>query len=104
MMRAAKRARLEAAGYTVGSVQEFLGLTDVEAMMIEIKLAMGREIRATRAAKNMTQKQLAVLVRTSQPRVVAMEHGNATLDLLTKALAALGVNRKRLGELVAQGA
>jgi len=103
-MDAAKKARLEAAGYTVGSVQDFLELTDAESMLIEIKLALGKEIKATRAAKHMTQKQLAVLVQTSQPRVVTMEYGDATLDLLTRALIALGVDRERLGELVARGA
>lgn len=102
-MDAVKRAKLEAAGYSVGSVQDFLGLTDVEAALVEIKLALAKEIKATRAAKRMTQKQLAALVETSQPRVVTMERGDASLDLLTKTLVALGVGRSRLGELVAKG-
>lgn len=102
-MDAVKRAKLEAAGYSVGSVQDFLGLTDVEAALVEIKLALAKEIKATRAAKRMTQKQLAALVETSQPRVVTMERGDASLDLLTKTLVALGVGRSRLGELVAEG-
>lgn len=102
-MDAVKRAKLEAAGYSVGSVQDFLGLTDVEAALVEIKLALAKEIKATRAAKHMTQKQLAALVETSQPRVVTMERGDASLDLLTKTLVALGVGRSRLGELVAEG-
>ena len=39
-MRKSKRARLKAAGWVVGSVKEFLGLSDVEAVLIEMKLAL----------------------------------------------------------------
>lgn len=102
-MDAKKKAKLEAAGYTVGSVRDFLELTDVEAELIEIKLALAKEIKATRAARRMTQKALAALMETSQPRVATMERGDATIDLLTKTLVALGVGRSRLGELVAAG-
>jgi len=102
-MKAERRAKLEAAGYTVGSVQDFLELTDAEAMLIEIKLALAKEIKAARSSKRMTQKQLAALMETSQPRVVTMERGDATIDQLTKTLVALGVGRSRLGELVAAG-
>ena len=38
-MDEAKQKRLEAAGYKVGTVAEFLGLTQAESELIEIKLA-----------------------------------------------------------------
>ena len=95
-----KRAKLEAAGYTVGSVQDFLQLTDAEAALIEIKLALAAEIRAERARKRMSQKALATLIESSQPRVVRMERGEGTIDLLARTLVALGVSRTRLGDLV----
>lgn len=100
-MKADRKARLEAAGYTVGSVQEFLEITDAEAALIEIKLALAAEIKALRASKKMSQKALAALIKSSQPRVATMERGDATIDQLTKTLVALGVHRNRLGEIVA---
>ncbi|HSQ50994.1 MAG TPA: hypothetical protein VLL94_06965 [Nitrospiraceae bacterium] len=39
-MRKSKRARLKAAGWVVGSVKEFLGLSETEAVLIEMKLAL----------------------------------------------------------------
>ena len=39
-MRVSKRVKLEAAGWKVGSADEFLGLTPEESAYIEIKLAL----------------------------------------------------------------
>jgi hypothetical protein len=39
-MRKSKRARLKATGWVVGTVKEFLGLSDAEAVLIEMKLAL----------------------------------------------------------------
>ena len=44
-MKKSKRAKLEAAGWAVGSVQEFLGLSDAEAALIEMKLSLSRSLR-----------------------------------------------------------
>ena len=38
-MNGAKTAKLERAGWTLGTAKEFLGLTEEEAALIEIKLA-----------------------------------------------------------------
>ena len=40
-MDATKRKRLEAAGWRVGTVQEFLGLSAVEAELVEMRVALG---------------------------------------------------------------
>lgn len=37
-MKAAKRKKLEAAGWKVGCAREFLGLSDEEAAFVELKL------------------------------------------------------------------
>jgi hypothetical protein len=37
-MRAEKKRRLEAAGWRVGSAEEFLGLTAEEATLVELRL------------------------------------------------------------------
>lgn len=100
-MDADKRKRLEAAGIRVGSGQDFLALTDAEAILIEIKVALARAIRARREQARMTQANLAELIGATQPGVARIEQGNATLDLLTRTLVALGASREELGQLVA---
>jgi len=47
-----KRARLEAAGWTAGSVKDFLGLTETEAARIELKQIRGRAVRERRKRSN----------------------------------------------------
>jgi hypothetical protein len=47
-----KQARLEAAGWTVGSVEGFLGLTRTEAERIELKRITGRALRVRRKKSN----------------------------------------------------
>jgi hypothetical protein len=43
-----KRKRLEQKGWKVGSVVEFLELTPEEAVLIEIKLALSRNLKERR--------------------------------------------------------
>jgi hypothetical protein len=45
-MQKGKRARLEAAGWVVGTAREFLGLSDAEAALIETKILLSRALRA----------------------------------------------------------
>ena len=96
-----KKARIEAAGLSVGTVQDFLELTEAEAMVIEIKLALARGIKERRARRKMTQKQLAALIGSTQPRVANIERGSASLDMLTRTLLSLGVSRKEVSDYVA---
>lgn len=100
-MDARKRAKLGTAGYTVGDAQEFLGLTDAEAVLVEIKFALAMAVREARKKRKWTQTHLARLLSTKQPNVARMERGDASLDMLTKSLVALGANRQRVGEVVA---
>lgn len=44
-----ERARLRAAGWTVGPPREFLGLSDEEAAFVEFKLALSNALRSLRA-------------------------------------------------------
>ena len=44
-MHAAKRKRLEAAGWRIGSAEEFLGLTKEETALVEMKLALAGKSR-----------------------------------------------------------
>lgn len=95
-MKNTKRARLEAHGWRVGSVAEFLELTPEEAAFVETKLALSRCVRDRRTAQNVSQSVLAKRLRSSQSRVAKMEAADATvsIDLLLRALFALGAKPK----------
>lgn len=101
-MKQAKRAKLEAKGWKVGSAEEFLDLAAEEAAYIEMKIALSEKLKQKRQRKNMTQAELAKLVRSSQSRVAKMEAGDpsVSIDLLMKSLLALGVSKKELGRSI----
>ena len=75
-MKLEKRKRLEAAGWRVGTAREFLGLTDEEAALIELKLDLARAVKAERMRRKMTQEELGERLRSSQSRVAKMEGGD----------------------------
>ena len=102
-MKTEKRKKLEAAGWKVGNVQEFLGLTPSEAEFVEIKLALARKLREFREKHHWTQAELAKRVGSSQSRVAKMEAADPTVsvDLLVRSLLAAGANRRDLGRAVA---
>jgi DNA-binding XRE family transcriptional regulator len=102
-MKKAKRARLEAAGWKVGTANQFLGLTDEEAAFVDLKLALARNLRRRRERKGLTQDQLARLIESSQSRVAKMEAGDRTvsLDLLVRSLLAMGTTKRELARIIA---
>jgi transcriptional regulator with XRE-family HTH domain len=87
-----KRKRLEAKGWKVGTVAEFLGLTEEEERSIELRLVLSRGIKRLREAAGLTQARVAAKMGTSQPRYVKVEFGTAgvSLDLMFKAYFILG--------------
>ena len=93
-----KKKRLEAAGWKVGTVSEFLGLTDEETVLIELKLDLAKALKTERIRHQMTQEELGKLLGSSQSRVAKMEVGDPTvsIDLLVRSLLRLGVNRREL--------
>jgi DNA-binding XRE family transcriptional regulator len=105
-MERSKRRRLQKAGWQLGSVQEFLGLTDEEAALIEIRLALVLGVRKRRIERGLTQAELADLLGSSQSRVAKIEAGDmsVSIDLLIRALLALGVSRQEIGRIVSSRA
>lgn len=101
-MDRAKKLRLERAGWKVGTVREFLDLSEEEAALIEVKLALSESVRRRREAKKLTQVQVAKLIRSSQSRVAKLEAGDPTvsLDLLVRSLIALGATKKDLARAI----
>src|SRR5262245_39029063 len=72
-MTRGKRQRLEKAGWKLGSAKEFLGLTDEEEAILELKLALAQALREQRAKRELTQVQLGRLLGSSQSRIAKME-------------------------------
>jgi len=101
-MKERKRSRIQAAGWRVGTPQEFLGLTEQEAAFVELKHALATSLRERRQNRELTQADLAKLIGSSQPRVARMEAGDrsVTIDLLVRSLLALGTTRKELASVV----
>lgn len=101
-MNELKRKRLEAAGWRIGSVQEFLSLTDQESEYIELKLKLSESLRKKRRERHLGQTGLAKLVKSSQSRVAKMEAADASvsIDLLVRSLIALGASHPELGRII----
>lgn len=98
-----KQKRLEAAGWKVGTVGEFLELTPEEAEYVELKLALGTYLREIRRDRHWTQTQLAQRLGSSQSRVAKMEAADesVTVDLLVKSLLSAGASTKDVGRVIA---
>jgi len=101
-MRETKKKRLQAAGWKVGSAEEFLGLSPEEAEFVELRLRLAEGIRARREKQRVTQVVLAKRIGSSQSRVAKMESGDpsVTVDLMVRALLAVGASRADLAQLI----
>ena len=70
----------------------------------DLKRGMTGDALAKRRKKsNLTQAQLAKLLKSSQSRVAKMEKGDPTVsvDLLVKSLLAMGANKKSIAKAIA---
>jgi ribosome-binding protein aMBF1 (putative translation factor) len=99
-----KQKRLEAAGWRLGSPTEFLGLSDDEAAIIELKLGLATAVREQRGQRGMTQEQLGRLLGSSQSRVAKMEAADpsVSIDLMVRSLLRMGATRKELASYIAK--
>ena len=102
MRNEAKRKKLEAKGWRFGDAQEFLGLSDEEAALIELKLKLAQSLRAVRIKKGLGQVRVAKILHSSQSRVAKMEAGDSSVsfDLLVKSHLALGTSGPELGRIL----
>jgi predicted transcriptional regulator len=98
----AKRKRLEAAGWAVGSASEFLRLDRADELYIELRLRLADGLRSRRQRKRLTQTALASALGSSQSRIAKMEIGDRTvsLDLLISGLLALGATPAELARII----
>lgn len=102
-MKSAKRKRLAAKGWKVGSVRELLGLSDVEALFVETKARLAHRLYLLRKERALSQAEVARRIASSQSRVNKMEKSDASvsLDLLVRALLALGATPEAIGDVIA---
>jgi predicted transcriptional regulator len=99
MRRAAKKSLPK--GWTEGSVQELLGLSDEEAMIVEMRVRMAERVRQCRISHRLTQKQLADRLRSKQPHIARLEQGDASLELMMRALLVMGESTKKIARVLA---
>lgn len=92
------RDRLTAAGFRIGDAADFLGLSDEERQLVELRVEVSKAIRRRRREHSLSQKQLAVKLKSSQSRVAKIEAAasDVSLDLSFRALFAAGGNLKDL--------
>jgi predicted XRE-type DNA-binding protein len=99
-MDSRKRKRLEVAGFVVRSATDFLGLTPEEEALVEMKAALGSQVRRWRTRARLTQAALAKRLRSSQSRVAKLEAGDpsVSLDLLVRASIAAGASKREVAK------
>lgn len=102
-MKTSKKDKLMKAGWRIGNPTDFLQLSPEEAAIIEIKLALSRNLRERRSSA-MTQLELAQRIQSSQPRIAKAEQGDqsVSVELLMRAMLATGATPKDIGRVIAQ--
>ena len=65
-MNKTKKQRLEAKGWKVGTVREFLSLSPEETEYVELKLTLSKNLQERRRSLKLTQHQMARLLKSSQ--------------------------------------
>jgi DNA-binding XRE family transcriptional regulator len=102
-MERGKKKRLEAAGFRGGSAKDFLGLSAVEAQLVEMKVALSARLRRARQLHQLTQAELAERLGSSQSRVAKMEAGDpsVSMDLLIQGLLAAGATPHDIAKAMA---
>lgn len=106
-MNKGKRKRLEKAGWRVGSTQDFLGLTDAEMAMIEVRYTLAKALKERRQKHlKVSQQRFAERIGSSQSRVAKMEAGDpsVSLDLLMRSLIYSGSTSVDIGHALAGSA
>jgi predicted XRE-type DNA-binding protein len=97
-LTAEKKKQLEKKGLKIGSVQDFLNLTDEEMEFIRFRSSLGHAFKAHRKKKNLTQIQAARLLKTSQALVARIEKADPSVsaDRIVKGLITFGVKTNQI--------
>jgi transcriptional regulator with XRE-family HTH domain len=97
-----KIERLKEHGWKVGDAADFLGLSKEEEAYIELKTLLAEYLQEKRSEKQLTQSQVATLIKSSQSRVAKMEKNDPTvsLDLMVRSLFALGTSKQEIARAI----
>ena len=101
-MHKEKQKKLEKNGWKFGSTKEFLNLSDEETAYIELKIKLSSNLRRLRKEQNITQVELAKILKSSQSRVAKIETGDpsVSIDLIIRSLLALGTSKKDIARTI----
>ena len=104
-MKTDKKQRLEAAGFRVGTAEEFLQLSPEESAFVAMRLNLAKAVRARRQAKHFSQVELARRLGSSQSRIAKLEAAepDVSLDFLVRAMLATGAAPRDVGRALAAG-
>ena len=102
IMQASKQRKLENAVWKTGSAKDFLNLTPEENAYFEMKYSLGLTLKKLRNKENLSQVEVAKILKSSQSRLAKMEAGDpsVSIDLLIKSLLALGAKPKDLAKAI----
>jgi DNA-binding XRE family transcriptional regulator len=102
-MKHEKKQRLEAAGFKVGSADEFLALAPGESSLVALRLSLATAVRRRRLRLRYSQAELARRIGSSQSRIAKLEAAapDVSMDLLFRALFATGAKMRALDKVVA---
>lgn len=91
-MDAKTRKAIESDGFQVGDAADFLGLTEEERQLVDLRLRVARAIRVRRQALELSQGAAAARIKTTQPRFAKIEAaaGDVSLDQLFRSFFAVG--------------
>lgn len=97
-----KRKNLEERGWKFGNAEDFLGLSNDEVKLIELKLALTRNLKKYRTKEHLSQKELAARMESSQSRVAKIEGGDpsVSLDLIFRAFFSLGLDSQDIAKIL----
>jgi transcriptional regulator with XRE-family HTH domain len=97
-----KVEKLKERGWKVGDTTDFLGLSKEEEAYIELKIILAEYLQEKRSEKQLTQNQVASLIKSSQSRVAKMEKNDPTvsLDLMVRSLFALGTSNHEIARAI----
>jgi hypothetical protein len=103
-MNEEKKKRLEAAGWKVGDVEEFLELTPEEAAVVDMRFNLAKALYEKRQKLRISQGAFARRVKTTQPRIALAEKGadSVSLDFMVRSLLAVGASKKEIAVAMAR--
>ncbi len=96
MTNSTRLKRLKAASWKIGAPKDFLGLSDQEAALVEVKLSLIEALKKSRQKRRLSQIDLAQRMGSSQSRIAKIEAGDSSvsLDLIVRALIAAGTTQQ----------